>query len=111
MKLSPGVYKLRGGYPLPEHYYLRVQYIGKTIYYDINAGTPSMAQDYNDIPIEGYEIVKKITRPIIKKAEIMIFWTDDEGDEFCYAANDIRVLREFLKSYPEIARAIGSRKY
>lgn len=78
MKLTPGLYKLRSRSRFdPKSVYLVVTSNGKKIYYSINGCAGSPADDYNNIPLDSYELIKKLDRPDIDKIKVVIEWNDD----------------------------------
>ena len=112
MKLEPGLYKIRSRSLIESHFYLDVVRINGKIYYAANGGVASEADEFNTIPLEGYEVVKRITKPLlIPKASITLKWTDEEFDDFEYTVTDVQLLRNLFEKYPQIAKAVKSKKY
>jgi hypothetical protein len=114
MKLEPGLYVLsesRSHISGDKCFYLKVFYIGKQLYYQSNGGGASMADSFGEIPLEGFKLIKKITRPKVSKGRVTLQWEDNEGNIFDYSVKDVQLLRNLFQEYPEIAIAIGSKKY
>ena len=111
MKLALGRYKVRDVGLHKRHAYLDVfQYDGR-IYYSINGGVPSEAPNLECVPLEGYKIIKKLTKdPQAMRVRTTLTWQDEEGDEFYYEVTDIQVLKNLFNRFPQIAEAAGARK-
>lgn len=110
MKLDPGYYKVkrRGNFLIEEHtHYLRVFYKDKKKYIQMDHGGPELAEDHEDYVMEGYILVKKITRPIeIRHLEVAISWSDEDGDRFKMKARNIHVLNKIFKDFPRLLKAL-----
>ncbi|MEM9859684.1 MAG: hypothetical protein AAF843_20190 [Bacteroidota bacterium] len=112
MKLTPGLYKLRSRNKFdPECVYLHVFGFEKKLYYTINGSAGSPADEYNNIPLDGYELIKKLAHPVVDKAKMTLTWTDPEGDHYSKQFSNVKEMRNFFERYPELARSIGSKKY
>ena len=110
MRLETGRYKVRDVGLRKQHAYLDVyQYEGR-IYYSINGGVPSEAPNLECVPLEGYEIIKKLTKdPQATRVRTTLTWQDEEGDNFHYEVTDIQILKNLFDRFPQIAKASGAK--
>lgn len=112
MKLRPGLYKLREKNSFdPQCVYLHVWEVDKNLYYTVNGSAGSPADEYNDIPMYGYELVKQLKLPAVSKATVVLNWTDPDGDTYSKKFSSVQEMRKFFNEYPQLAKAIGSKKY
>lgn len=72
---------------------------------------PSIADEYNEIPMYAYELVKELKLPIVSKAKAELTWSDLDGDRYSKFFSNVQEMRTFFNEYPQLAKAIGSKKY
>ena len=114
MKLEPGLYILseRSTFRGERCLYLKVYKLDRQIRYEINGGLPGYADKYGLLPLEGFKVVARLAkRPTALKGKTTVTWEDEKGRVFEQSCTDIQVLRNLFKEYPEVAKAIGSKKW
>ncbi|MEM8568312.1 MAG: hypothetical protein AAGF85_17760 [Bacteroidota bacterium] len=42
----------------------------------VNGSDGSPADDYNNIPLDGYELVKKLRQPAMHRTSVTLHWSD-----------------------------------
>ncbi|MEP2771663.1 MAG: hypothetical protein ABJH05_05920 [Fulvivirga sp.] len=106
--LESGVYLIKELGGKEKHNYLTISNTPNGAFYQINGGA---MQYLREDTFEGlYEVLGHLRRPLdIELVRLNLAWRDSEGHEFETSMTDIQLLRNLFKSYPELARAFGSK--
>lgn len=107
--LESGVYMIKELGGKEKHHYLTISKTPHNTYYQIDGGS---MQCLREDSLEGiYKVLGNIRRPLdIKLVRLKLEWKDSSGHEFETSMTDIQLLRNLFKSYPELAKAFGSKK-
>lgn len=111
MKLECGLYKVSDRKkPFPTMYLLRVFMKDGKKYYQLNNELPQAVDKYGIMYLEGFQLVKRIHRPVqVTRGRITVTWYDEQEDRYETTMSNIQVLKRLFLEFPEIAAALGAR--
>lgn len=107
MKIDPGYYKIekKGSFDSSYHY-MRVFIKNKVKYFQIGNSIPQEADKVEEDIIHYYKLVKRIRQPIqVRKLEIKLSWSDEDGDLFEMNAKSRPVLDNIFELFPRVKKA------
>ncbi len=115
MNLEPGIYKIRkkssGFRFIPDYHYLIVFVKNRVKYFKVDHGLPQDIKVDDEIWfLEGYEIVKKLSRNqkvAYNNVRIEFQWNDEENHPFKLQVRSWGALQNIFKSFPGILKALG----
>ena len=77
----------------------------------MNGCIEGYADENGILQLEGYKHVRTLTkRPVALKAKTTITRQDEEQNEFEGCTRDIQVIKNLFSSFPEVAKAVGSKR-
>ena len=107
MKLQTGIYKVKLKTLIEEFAILQVYHRDRKTYYRINNGIE------NDIDCLTERnpciVVKQLNQLNVQTARMEIKFRDEEGDYYSFPASNVDVIRQLFQTFPEVARALGSK--
>ena len=107
MKLQAGIYKVQLKTLIEEFAILQVYGRNGKVYYRINNGTENDIDWLKDR--NPCIVVKELRQLNVQSARIEIKIRDEEGDYYSFPASDVDVVRQLFQTFPEVARALGSK--
>ncbi|MEO1052225.1 MAG: hypothetical protein AAFX87_16450 [Bacteroidota bacterium] len=106
--LSTGLYKVKynGAYNI-----MRVQRVAGKLYYDCNFGPLFPLSGLFESHAPDIEVLERFYQfPTIIRAQIILSWKDEVGDQYLREMTDVHVLGQIFKENPEFGRRFGYRR-
>lgn len=113
MKLETGFYKIKSKRRLVATYhYLRVFVKQGKRYYQIDHGLPDEMDKNESYSLNGYEVVKRILRPIeVKNVKLSVEFEDEDGDTFILSGRNLNSVDRIFINFPRVGKALGINRF
>ncbi|MCG8385153.1 MAG: hypothetical protein MJA30_06400 [Cytophagales bacterium] len=108
MKLEVGIYKVKLKSLIEEFAILEVYHRNGHAYYSINNGPENELDWLTDR--DPCQVIKQLKGLNVQGARMEIKFRDVDGDYYSFPASSVQVVKQIFTKYPEVGRALGSKK-